>query len=39
MTWGLMAGFVVGAVVILGGAVVAALTALWRAQERRDGLR
>jgi hypothetical protein len=34
-----MAAVVLGAVFVIAGAIVASLSALWRAQERRDGLR
>jgi hypothetical protein len=34
-----MASLVIGAILILAGAAVAALEAMWRARERRDGLR
>ena len=39
MTWAGMAAVVIGGVLILAGSVVAALSAIWRRQERRDGLR
>ena len=39
MTWWQAAGLVLGGIVILASGVMAGLSALWRRQEKRDGLR
>jgi hypothetical protein len=39
MNWWAMAMLVIGAVVIVATSIPAALMALWRRQEQRDGLR
>lgn len=39
MNWWAMASLVFGALVIIASAIPVTLMALWRRQERRDGLR
>lgn len=39
MTWWQAAALTFGAILIVAGAAMAALSALWRHRERKDGLR
>jgi hypothetical protein len=39
MTWWQIAGITVAAIVMIAAAIVAGLESMWRARERRDGLR